>query len=179
MKIKDSFINNEVWTLTFGAAFQRANIYTILANDKNKKVFKLETQSFVERDILPLYRASLMKGDADHLENIQKISDYTEKFDGILNNGRLNFGVSQKILNLLLKYKWCIDDYPEPPHFPLDRRIQEILNLNPIISWTQITTSEEYMKIINKVRALKNDKTLAQFELEKFERRRNMGIKNI
>ena len=91
----------------------------------------------------------------------------------------MNFGVSQKILNLLLKYKWCIDDYPEPPHFPLDRRIQEILNLNPIISWTQITTSEEYMKIINKVRALKNDKTLAQFELEKFERRRNMGIKNI
>jgi len=166
MKLKESFINNEVWTLTFGAAFQRSNIYSNVANAKIKAALKFGIQSFVEREILPFYRTNITIVDETHLKNIQSISDYTGKFAGILNQGRLNFGVSQKILNLFPKYKWCIHDYPEPPHFPLDRRIQEILNLTPIIAWTRITTSEEYMKVIDKVRELKKDKSLAQFELE-------------
>ena len=42
MEVNDNvtFLNNEVWVLTFRAAFQRANIYNKTATQAQKKQFK-------------------------------------------------------------------------------------------------------------------------------------------
>ncbi|MAU17157.1 MAG: hypothetical protein CMH46_16640 [Muricauda sp.] len=185
-KYQNKFIYNEIWTLTFGAAFQRANVYVKGAKSDEKKKFKKYLQQFIETDILPVYQNNNKIDDKTHIHQIKSISDASHGYisSNILsNNHRLNFGVSQKLLNLLLKYLWCLFDYPEPPHFPLDRRIQESLfvlakksNILPksIVSWTQINDSDDYMAIIEYIRVnFLYNQTLSQFELEHFERRRN------
>jgi hypothetical protein len=171
--MKEQFLNNEFWTLTFAAAFQRASVYKKNISDTEKNHFKLKTRTFIESTLVPLYFENSVS-DEIHIENINKLSLYTEEFQSLLQNGKLNFGVSQKMLNLYLKYLWCHNKISEPPHFPVDRRIQESIGLKPVVSWTQFEDSTDYMKIINFVRK-KNTKysTIAEFELYHFERRVN------
>jgi hypothetical protein len=172
-KFQKDFIYNEIWTLTLSAAFQRANIYintTVIDKDKNK--FKEELKVFIEKELLPTYKNENRLTDEQHINNIELISIFSRKHNSILTKGSLNFGVSQKLLNLILKYLWCLFDYPEPPHFPVDRRIQEITSYSPIIAWTRIDKSDDYMKIIGHLRD-QTKSSIAHYEIEHFERRRN------
>lgn len=169
--MKGKFLNNEFWTLTFGAAFQRASVYKENVSDKQKTDFKTKTREFVENSLKKEYSENKVS-DEIHIENIFKVSDFTGQFQDILQNGKLNFGVSQKMLNLYLKYLWCQNQISEPPHFPVDRRIQENIGFRPIVSWTRFQDSIDYMRIIDFVRAKNNEfSSIAEFELKYFERR--------
>lgn len=174
---KDTFLNNEVWVLTFGAAFQRANIYNKTATQAQKKKFKNELRFYIEKLVLEEYHKEGITDEA-HINNINSIVNYTinyNKENDILSNGKLNFGVSQKLLNLYLKYKWCLKEIPTPSHFPVDRRIQSILKMKKIASWTQMGDSKEYEKIIAAVRDLAKTEELsaAHYELKYFQRSQN------
>lgn len=169
--MKEAFLKNEFWTLTFGAAFQRANVYKGNVSDTQKSDFKMKTRAFIENLLLSHYLNNEVS-DEIHIDNIDKLSCFTEQFRSILQNGKLNFGVSQKMLNLYLKYLWCHNKISEPPHFPVDRRIQENIGFRPIVSWTKFDDSIDYMRIINFVRKENNEfPTIAEFELKYFERR--------
>ena len=121
-----------------------------------------------------------------HLINIQNLSEYSKKFSHILKNGKLNFGVSQKILNLFLKYIWCLKMIPTPPHFPVDRLIQEKLNLlakenglksRKVEAWTQFKDKTKYLEIIRFAESIRKhekhfvDKPIAELELALYDRR--------
>jgi len=170
--MKDEFINNEIWTLIFGAAFQRANVYKIINADNLKQDFKKATRQYIEKSVLPKYKRNNIKDEA-HIASIQAISNFTSNYSKLLKGGKLNFGISQKLLNLYLKYLWCQNKLGVPPHFPVDRRIQERLNFKPIISWTKINKVDDYMKIISFARKNKEAKykSIAEMELAYFERR--------
>lgn len=169
--MKEKFLNNEFWTLTFGAAFQRANVYKDNVSDTEKGEFKTKTRAFIEHSLLNHYLKNEVS-DELHIDNINKLSCFTEQFQCILQNGKLNFGVSQKILNLYLKYLWCHNKISEPPHFPVDRRIQENIGFRPIVSWTKFENSIDYMRIVDFVRSINKEyPTIAEFELDHFERR--------
>lgn len=169
--MKDKFLNREFWTLTFAAAFQRANVYRDNVSDTQKSDFKSKTRAFIEKSLMTYYSENIVT-DEMHIENIKKLSDFTSEFQSILQNGKLNFGVSQKMLNLYLKYLWCHNKITEPPHFPVDRRIQENIGFRPIVSWTRFEDSIDYMRIIDFVREKNNEfPTIAEFELKYFERR--------
>jgi hypothetical protein len=170
--LKSDFLNNEIWTLTCGAAFQRAGVYSSKdVNKKKKEAFKQDMRSFVE-SLIPEYEETRMSEDR-HLENIQSLSDASTKHNGILAGGRMNFGISQKMLNLYLKYMWCLGEIETPPHFPVDRLIQGIMKCKPIVAWTQMTKPEDYMRVIEKARSLATPEfsSIAEFELKEFERR--------
>ena len=169
--MKDEFIQDEIWILVFGGAFQRANIYKNEVSESNRKYFRNEIKRFVENTIFQQYKNSV--NEEAHIKNIQNLSDFTNAFKEILNNGKMNFGVSQKLLNLYLKYQWCLGLIKTPPHFPVDRIIQQKLNFNPIQPWTQICNVNDYMKIINCAKTLAKDKdiSIAKLELELFSRR--------
>ncbi len=176
--MKDRYLNNELWTLTFGAAFQRANVYIRNdIDDKIKLVFKQNTRAFIENKLIPIYK----NGKVDevlHVNSISDLSQFTNAYQNILSGGKLNIGVSQKLLNLHLKYLWCLGKIETPPHFPVDRRIQELLGFKNIISWTKINTVDDYMKIINQSKKhLGTCKSLAELELMVYERRFNTGSK--
>jgi hypothetical protein len=169
--MKKQFLHNEIWTLTFGAGFQRANVYTEGCSDKQKSEFKTSLRNFIQNEVYPSYEKGGIS-DEDHIQNIYTVSKHSEQFGKILRNGRINFGVSQKLLNLYLKYRWCMEYIPTPPHFPVDRRIQENIRYPHITAWTKYTDHEKYMKIINYLRGINtNHKTIADFELDHFERR--------
>ena len=174
MKMKKQFINKELWLLTVGAAFQRANIYNsnIEISDSLKSAFRDELFRIISDLVSKDY--SLEISDEKHIKNIWKISEFTaSEFPDILTNGRINFGVSQKLLNLYLKYLWCIGEVGTPPHFPVDRIIQQKLKVPQIIAWTKIENEKPYNEIISHARnVLQNTEysSLAELELNLYQR---------
>ena len=171
--MKKKYLKNEIWSLTFGGAFQRAKVYKDNAAETAKLEFKINTREFIESKLLPQYRKKKLM-DATHIRNIVALSDFTKKHSRILKGGKLNFGVSQKLLNLQLKYLWCLDEITEPPHFPVDRVIQERLKIYPITSWTKFKDHKEYMHIITEARKQMGPfNSIAELELHLFERRMN------
>jgi hypothetical protein len=170
-KLKHDFLRGEIWLLTIGGAFQRANVYKQGATETAKDEFKKElfnTVTGISEKYTETVSVEL------HLKHIEKIASIENES---LNNGQLNIGVSQKVLNLYLKYLWCLGEIPAPPHFPVDRIIQQKLKCKRIISWTGIKEMREYEEIIAHAREkLKEDKYkkcsgLAELELYLFNRR--------
>jgi len=171
---KKEFILDEVWMLTVNAAFQRANVYTENATALDKKSFKIMLKGFIDDCV---NNNSSITEDYEHIEKIISVSRYSSNFSGILNRGRLNFGVSQKLLNLYLKYLWCLDILKTPPpHFPIDRIIQQNLGIYQPVAWTQMQDETDYINIIEiaRKRLLVSDyKNIAELELALFSRRNN------
>jgi hypothetical protein len=172
---KMKFIQDEIWLVTFNAAFQRANVYKKGADEQQKMYLRNMLKGDMELQILSDYQNEV--SDERHLENIYSIKTRSQDFYEILNNGSFSFGVCQKILNLYLKFQWCLDRIKlAPPHFPVDRRIQIALKIQNIVSWTTEMGEEEYMAIIKTARGkLKqfNMENIAELELFLFERRSN------
>ena len=180
------FIINEIWILTFAGAFQRANIYKSEYQDEQKKgVFKKGIRAFIENTILESYKTEIVS-DTEHIENIKKVSYYSYNFSELFNNEKINFGIAQKMLNLYLKYRWSLGHIQSPPHFPVDRIIQELLikelkelgiKGQELKAWTQFTDEHHYLTVINSARELIRKKesfanhSLAGLELSLFQRR--------
>jgi hypothetical protein len=85
-------------------------------------------------------------------------------------NGCFRFGVAQKLVNLHLKYLWVARLCPEPPHCPIDGIIRDHAGIE--FNWTSSNSVEEYEVAVGELRALAGGKSLAHWELEAFERRR-------
>jgi hypothetical protein len=180
-----SFIQNEIWMLTFGASFQRSGIYNKTAPEAQKGSFKMKTRAYIVDAVLDGYKTGNVS-DEQHIDNIKSISAYSSNFSEIFVKGKINFGIAQKMLNLYLKYMWSLGNIPEPPHFPVDRIIQiklieqaKQLGIIPIKieAWTQFNDEKHYLKVISSARELisKNEKlakhSLAELELLLFDRR--------
>ncbi len=172
--MKKDFILNEIWMLTVNAAFQRANVYNENATETEKKSFKFMLKGYIDNCLVE--NNSMTIDDNEHIEKIKELSRYSANFSNILNGGKLNFGVSQKLLNLYLKYLWCLDLLKTPPpHFPVDRIIQRELELSPV-AWTQMKDEKEYLRIITiaKERLLSTEHNcIAELELALFRRSNN------
>lgn len=166
---KQDFLIEEIWLLTFGGAFQHSGIYKANAKEKERTYFRNMLQGYLQQTILKKYKSVVL--DQEHLENIQRISDFTTSFEVL--KAPINIGISQKLLNLALKYYWCLGLLPEPPHFPVDRIIQQKIYKQPIVNWTQLNNFDVYMQVVNDARVLakKDNLSLAQWELENFNRR--------
>jgi hypothetical protein len=173
--MKQTFIMDEIWMLTIGGAFQRASVYEALTSEDERTIFKSELKDFI--NILSEQYISTSVDEKKHIENIYSIKTFTFKFRSLLNGDSLNFGISQKLLNLYLKYLWCLDILKvAPPHFPVDSIIQNKLKIKSPYPWTKMNDEIEYMKIIQKAKEeLVNSETtnLAELELHLFNRRNN------
>lgn len=166
---QQKFLKDEIWLLTFGGSFQRNTVYKKEVSEKDRNKFRGELRSFLETQILPNYEK---KVDEDqHYNIIIKIIQNSKKSKAILNNNCLSVGTAQKLLNLVLKYYWCLGWLPEPPHFPVDSRIQKCLPFKKRQNWTSIKTLEEYQTIIDCAKGLLlKGETLATWELYNFKR---------
>lgn len=183
--MKDKYLNNEIWVLTFGGAFQRVSIYPEKFPKEARNEFKIALREFIEQLINNQYYNVVSENN--HIANIKSIREFTKgnKVGDI--SIPLNFGISQKLLNLYLKYQWCLGKLKiPPPHFPVDRVIQIELNKKAkalkltsleVKAWTLFKDEEDYMKVIRfaeKVKtsdiALKNF-SLAELELHLYRRK--------
>ena len=163
------FIKDEIWLLLYAGAFQHNSIYVTHTKEYQRKAFREGLRNYIEDVVHTTYNN--LVSDQNHGAYILSIIDYTRSFSQILNRGELNVGTVQKILNLSLKYYWCLDLLPEPPHFPIDRIIQKLLPASLRANWTQLQSLEDYQSIIDSVRNIKpNEMSLAAWELEYFKR---------
>jgi hypothetical protein len=147
---KKEFLKSQYWYLTIAASFSRANVYAPNTNDIQKVDFKKELFNFVDDLVSRNYSNTEVKED-NHIKFIEDIQTFSKKFN-ILNGGELKIGVCQKILNLYLKYLWCANYIIEkPPHFPLDRMIQEHALKKVLVNWTSLNDIDIYSEIINAI----------------------------
>jgi len=141
------------------------------------------TKGLIDGTLLDRYKDGKVN-DENHIHNINAIIACSADFSELFQKGKINFGIAQKMLNLYLKYQWSLGNIPAPPHFPVDRIIQEKLNkearqagINAISiePWTQYPDEKHYLAVIALARqVISNSYTkycLAELELELFNRR--------
>ena len=165
---KENYLKDEIWVLSLNASFQRNGIYKKQASSKDKKFFRRQLKSYIQDTVIPIYKNKI--NDERHKAVLISIIDNSKFHDSILKHGQLSIGAVQKLLNLTLKYYWCLGLIPEPPHFPIDRIIQKKLPPDSRKNWTEMSF-EDYSSIIKAAKNnLKDGETLAQWELQNYQR---------
>jgi|FLOH01.1.fsa_nt_gi hypothetical protein len=175
-ELQNKFIDEEIWILTFGGAFQRAEIYKkdSLSDTEREKVraqFREKIKQYIREEIVPQYKNII--DENKHIQNIEKFSEWSKSFSLILNGGYLKIGVSQKLINLYLKYLWSLDLIKTPPHCPFDRIIITKLGYDNPPSWTKLDDISQYKEFVSraKEKAKKENLSIAEWELYVFQRR--------
>lgn len=173
---KERFLINEIITLSIDGSFrtrnQNAPVYIKNCKEAEKDKFKKYTRNY----LLEIYNDCKISTNStiseDKLIEIIKYFkvEATTKFSKILHNNTFRFGISQKMINLFLKYLWCLDLINEPPHCPFDGIIMEKLvenGVTDLTNWTILDSEKDYLKFVNgaKIVANKYSMTMACWEL--------------
>ena len=176
MKDKIEFITDELWILAWAASVQRAKLYREKTDSEQSSVvvtkFREDVIKFLTENIIPQYVESCT--EERHYENIEALIAHANEVDpGILGVAGYKYGVAQKLLNLALKYYWCLGLVGEPPHCPIDRIIISKTKHSGKINWTQITKRLQYEDVIKEVKDIAGKKGLSipQWELTYYSRR--------
>ena len=160
--------------MAWAASVQRAHVYKpgLQPGTDEARVFRREVLEFVASTLLPKYKDGL--AGAAHYDNIDCLIDFASNRGGkVLDKGGYKYGAAQKLLNLSLKYHWCLGSIPEPPHCPVDRIVIEKTKFRGRMNWTEIVTRPEYQKVIQAIAALAKGAglSIARWELENYSRR--------
>ena len=168
------FIFDEVLVMAWAASVQRANIY-----NKSEKIsstdslsFRLAVLEFVDLCLLEKYKSKISENL--HITNIEWLVTFGTKHGGsLLSPDGYKFGVAQKLLNLTLKYLWCLGHILEPPHCPVDRIVISKTSLRDKVNWTEILSADKYKDVIEAIRSTANKKnmSIARWELMHYGRR--------
>ncbi len=175
MDLRRQYILEELWILAWNASVQHASLYIPGAyKDNREEINELKNKivKFVSDTVIPRYKNKL--DEKQHCMNINDLIVYANMVDtGVLGENRYKYGVAQKLLNLILKYYWCVGEIEEPPHCPIDRIIIDRTKYRGSINWTQILTESEYLKVIGAIRklALAKETSIAKWELGNYQRR--------
>ena len=168
---KASFIDHEIWILSFGGGFQRANVYARNVDKMKKPEFRAAIREKVSTIVADKYRKSTVSS-SEHINVLVEIKDWIDShFSLILRNDEIKFGVVQKLVNLYLKYKWCMNLIDRPPHCPFDRIIIEKLKLLNPPNWTEINDIDTYKTLVEKATKAAKPLSIAEWELDVFSRR--------
>lgn len=163
MNDKNKFIRNEFLTLSLLGALARSNTY--LKNTPENVRQNLRETMRTKLDKLARQYEVQISGEV-HLTNIEEFAnEMSTEFSQYLNNGRFRIGIAQKAINLFLKYLWCADIIPQPPHCPFDGIIISRLPGCEDVKWSKIDKIEEYKRLVVATKQKAKDKSLAVWEL--------------
>jgi hypothetical protein len=174
MDKKTKYLVRELWISAWNASVQRASLYKPDARQDQKATFKNKVIDHIRDHIIPQYKEAVE--GSRHCENIRGLINYANEVGtGVLGKDGYKYGVAQKVLNLALKYYWCLGQIKEPPHCPVDKMVIDKTVFRGRVNWTQILTEKEYLDIISAIRALaeKENSSIAQWELDNYERRQS------
>ena len=101
------FILNEIFGMSWIASVQHNKVYKSNTRDVEKSEFQNYIEKYIEDKIISRYINTV--SEKEHNNNITKIAKYAEnRYSSILENDVYKIGTAQKLLNLLLKYYWCL-----------------------------------------------------------------------
>lgn len=159
-------MDNVLLSSAIMAALQRSGTYSNGAKDSDRSEFR----KALSRRLMELsekYKQEVP--EPEHIENIKFLAtELSSEFAHILDKSCFRIGIAQKALNSYLKYLWCTDKIPAPPHCPFDSIIIDKLPSCKRIKWTLLDDISEYKQIVSAAREKAGKKTLAQWELEEF-----------
>ncbi len=165
-KFKTTFLKDELWMLAVTGAFQHNKVYSPDISDIQRIKFKECIKEYIECFIIPqYYRYVSEKQHIANLEELQNCSRFYGK--GIILNSRLNIGTVQKLLNLYLKYLWCIGEIAMLPHCPIDSTVLKAVGLRNFV-WTKIDTISKYEYVIEAIKNKIKNVSIAYWELNLF-----------
>lgn len=162
---KWKFIKLACAAAAIAAALQRSGTYRDGTSDKKKA----EIRESLREYLFILHRAYKESvSEEQHIENIVGLAnEMTGKYREFLSKDGFKIGVAQKVINLYLKYLWCLGVIREPPHCPLDRSIISHLKKNNYVNWTELLCIKEYEALMSEIDevARKEGKSIAEWEL--------------
>jgi hypothetical protein len=172
MNAKHDYLVRELWILAWNASVQRANLYAegIEPSSEDTRLFRESIISYLSSQIIPRYGKDRIN-EEQHYKNIDELIAYANSV-GKKVMGRLGYkyGVAQELLNLVLKYHWCLGAITEPPHCPVDRIVIDKTKSKGK-SWTKIVHKSEYQTIIEDIKRLAGTQSVAMWELSSYRRR--------
>jgi hypothetical protein len=164
---QEQFLTDEFFSLTLAATVGRANVYTVGSSERERKVFQSALRSQLEQ-IAQGYESKV--SSETHIQNVLGLSKYlTEACEKTLRGGRFRIGTAQKALNLYLKYLWCIEKIPTPPHCPFDFQIIAKLPAYSGPSWTALDSEQEYRALVTVAEEKAQGLSLAVWELRTYK----------
>ncbi len=170
MNTQQTFLRNEFWISSWNASVQRALRYQKNKTEAERSAFRDHIIKHCDEAIIPHYKTT--QSEAEHIKNIVGLVDFASSFpDKNILAQQYNIGISQKLLNLQLKYLWCLGLIKMPPHCPVDRIILNSTKLKNKMNWTQINSIYEYEKAIEAIKEVAGNKPIALWELETYNRR--------
>jgi hypothetical protein len=171
MPARRKFLVSELWILSWGASVQRASLFKPDTSEPDRRRFRDGIIAFATDRILEKYESAV--SEAAHEANILLLSVHgTEVGSAVLGPQGYKIGVAQKLLNLQLKYLWCLGLIAEPPHCPIDRVVIGKSALRNQVAWTQINDIETYRCVIQALKPLAEQvgQSLAFWELHTYNR---------
>jgi len=173
MEHKDNMLDLQkpemCWVFTRGGALQRSYIYREKSDPEKRVDMRNRAKDYLKTSVFKKFRGQtitepeLYDLTEDFIDTIQK--DYS----AILRDGQLIYGNAQKFINLYLKGMWIMGELGPPPHFPVDRIIQQALKFRSIYSWTKMDR-EGYKAVIDHAQEKMVRETsfehLAEYELQ-------------
>jgi hypothetical protein len=118
MNDKQDYLVRELWILAWNASVQRAHLYrsgTESSSEDGSRRFREALIDYLESQVIPRYRKDRIT-EEQHYKHIDDLVAYANSVgEKVLGQLGYKYGVAQKLLNLILKYHWCLGVINEPP----------------------------------------------------------------
>lgn len=161
--LKRQFFNN-----AWNASVQRNPTYSTIAMEGAQTGFKRSMNEFLI-DMVDREYASAVSEEL-HYENIKALMDHgTRSGKGILCGEIYKSANAQKLLNVYLKFLWCAGLVPRPPHCPVDAVALKAAGIRDR-KWTGLQDLEEYRQIVELLKTAAGTSSLAEWELDVYEK---------
>lgn len=171
MDRKQKYLTGELWILSWAASVQRARLFRPGVQEPVRRGFRVKVLNYAERELLPQYQEIVP--ERRHEQNIEHLAEFGSTIGkDVLDADGYRIGTAQKLLNLQLKYLWCLGLVDEPPHCPVDSIVIADTKLRGKVAWTRIRTISEYQEVIAalRVQAESAKMSLARWELFTYQR---------
>ena len=179
----NEFIHREILVLSINAGFQTRGkpVYAEGVSGAGKRAGELKCR------IRNLLRAiGTRQANAEFSNPLPVIERFrktiSDEFSDILAGNMLRLGVAQKIVNLYLKYLWCLEETLHvPQHCPFDNRIIERLSRKwkrgtaqegekiSNTNWTEMEEPADYKRLARAARDVASGR-IAKWELKLWNR---------
>lgn len=164
---KQAFLLNQALLSAEIASLQRASVYTSQATDLDRRNLGQALRAILT-ETAEQYTKPV--SDEVHVKNIVRLADaISAKCGAFLVDRHLRIGIAQKALNLYLKYLWCLEQIPTPPHCPLDSIVIAHLPQTVQVSWTQLDNVPTYLALVAAAKEIAGGQSLAEWELKVFQ----------
>lgn len=139
-------------------------------NSESTRRFRQSLFSYISHKVVPAYKDEVTEDQ--HYRQLDNLVAFANGAGNqVLGPRGYKYGVAQKLLNLFLKYQWCLDMIAEPPHCPVDRIVIDQTRYKGKINWTDIVERPQYQRIIEDIRCQARNQSIAMWELSIYNRR--------